>query len=109
MEIDPLAAPGYSCVIFSTGSVNKDISTVEGGTTEVLAEFVVGYAVIPLAGFDYVIHHPGEYKYDSNHTFKQVLPVIARLSGEKYIPPPTVDDFVWVPLPTNVYTCSNTT
>jgi oligosaccharide repeat unit polymerase len=84
--------------------LNKDISSVDGGTTEVLAEFVVGYAVIPLAGFDYVVHHPAEYKYDSNHTFKQILPALARISGFEYSPPPTVDDFVWVPLPTNVYT-----
>ena len=84
--------------------LNKDTSGENGGTTDALGHYVLGYTVIPLAGFDYVLHHPSEYKYDSNHTFKQALPTLARIFGFRYTPPPTLDDFVWVPLPTNVYT-----
>jgi oligosaccharide repeat unit polymerase len=84
--------------------LDKDISGVSGGTTGAITQYVFGYAAVPIAGFDYVVHHPSEYKYESNHTFKQVLPALARVSGLKYVPPPTVDDFVWVPLPTNLYT-----
>ena len=84
--------------------LNKNISGMSGGTSEALAEFVFGYAVIPLAGFDYVVYHPAEYKYEPNHTFQQVLPVLARFLGFSYTPPPLLDDFVSTPIPTNVFT-----
>jgi len=84
--------------------VDKDTSGLEGGTTEAMTQFVFAYSVTPMAGFDYVLHHASEYKYDPNHTFRQVLSPLARVSGLRYTPPPALDDFVWVPLPTNVYT-----
>ena len=84
--------------------VNKDISGVNGGATEAIADYAFGYAVIPLAGFDYVLHHASEYKYDPNHTFRDLLPGFARIAGIRYMPPPMLDDFVSVPFPTNVYT-----
>lgn len=77
----------------------------EGPTaTGMFETYVFGYAVLPLAAFNHVLLHPSEYKYDPNHTFSRVLPILARFSGVKYIPPPIIDDYVWVPLPANVYT-----
>jgi oligosaccharide repeat unit polymerase len=83
--------------------LDKDLSKFDGGGQEVLMNFVVEYAVEPLSGFDYVLHHPNEYKYDSNHTFRQVMPMLGRVSGIAYAPPPAID-YIMVPLPTNVFT-----
>jgi oligosaccharide repeat unit polymerase len=84
--------------------LNKDISGMEGGATDAVGQFVFGYCVIPLAGFDYVLRHPSEYKYEPDHTFRDILPALASVSGMRYSPPPTLDDFVQIPLPTNTYT-----
>jgi oligosaccharide repeat unit polymerase len=84
--------------------IDKDISGLKGGTTEVLATYIFGYAVTPLAGFDHVLHHTSEYEHDPNHTFRDVLPSLARFLGFRYTPPPSFDDPVFIPLSTNVYT-----
>jgi len=85
--------------------VDKDISGMSGGAAEAIATNAFGYTIVPLAGFDYVLHHPSEYKYDSNHTFRDVLPGLARISGIRYTPPPGLDDFVFsLRYPTNVFT-----
>lgn len=99
----PLAA---FLVLFSAlVLVDKDVSAVSGGATGAIAEGALGYAVAPLAGFDYVLHHSSEYKYDSNHTFRDVLPALSRISGVRYTPPPALDEFVLsLSTPANVYT-----
>src|SRR5487761_244228 len=98
----PLAA---FLVLFSVlVLVDKGISGLSGGATEAISQDAFGYSVIPLAGFDYVLRHPSEYRYDPNRTFREVLPALARISGIRYKPPPTLDDFVFVPLPTDVFT-----
>ena len=95
---------GFLALISILVPLDKDLSNFKGGGTEVVMNFVVEYAVEPLAGFDYVLHHPSEYKYDRNHTFRQILPALARISGITYTPPVAYNDFVMVPLPTNVFT-----
>jgi oligosaccharide repeat unit polymerase len=84
--------------------VNKDMSSLNGSVTEAIANYAFGYTIVPLEAFDYVLQHPSEYKYEPNHTFRQVLPVLARFSGLRYTPPPSLDDYIFVPSPTNVYT-----
>lgn len=84
--------------------IDKDVSGLNGGTTEVLKTYIFGYTVNPLAGFDYVLHHPSEYEHEPNHTFRDVLPALARFSGSRYTPPPPFDDSVMIPFYTNVYT-----
>jgi len=85
--------------------VNKDISGMSGGATEAIATNAFGYTVVPLAGFDYVLHHASEYKHDSNHTFRDVLPGLAWISGLRYTPQTGLDDYVLsLRYPTNVFT-----
>jgi oligosaccharide repeat unit polymerase len=84
--------------------LNKDISGEEGGTTQAVVKYVFGYAVIPLAGFDYVVQHAADYRDEPNHTFRQILPMFAGVGGFHFRPSPPFDEFIFVPLPTNVYT-----
>lgn len=73
-----------------------------------IAQYSVGYAVLPLAGFDYVVHHPDEYKYQGNHTFAELVPMWQVLSGSHLPPLPAAPgDFLMVPLFANVYTVFN--
>jgi oligosaccharide repeat unit polymerase len=70
-----------------------------------MAQYTVGYAVLPLAAFDYVVHHPDEYKYQTNHTVSAFMPIWEALSGSHLPPlPPNPPDFLMVPLFANVYT-----
>jgi oligosaccharide repeat unit polymerase len=94
---------GFLALISILVPLDKDLSHFDGSRAEVVMNFVVEYAVEPLAGFDYVLHHPSEYKYDRNQTFRQILPALARISGITYTPP-VANDYVMVPLPTNVFT-----
>jgi oligosaccharide repeat unit polymerase len=84
--------------------LNKDVSGVKGGSTEVLTTYIYGYTVAPLAGLDYVLHHPSEYKHEPNHTFRDVLPTLAHFLEFRYTPPLLFDDQVMVPVDTTVYT-----
>ena len=84
--------------------LNKDVSGLKGGPQEVLATYIYGYTVTPLAGLDYVLHHPSEYEHEPNHTFRDVLPTLARFLEFRYTPPPPFDDQVLVPVDTTVYT-----
>jgi len=84
--------------------INKDISGLQGGTTEVLERYIYGYVVTPLAGFDYVVRHPSQYEHEPNHTFRDVLPSLARFLEFRYTPPPQFDDQLVAPLDTTVYT-----
>jgi len=95
---------GFLALISILVPLDKELSGFNGDATNIMMNFVVEYVVAPLAGFDYLLHHPSEYKYDPNHTFRQILPVLARISGSTHTPPPILDDFVLVPLPTNVFT-----
>ncbi len=84
--------------------ITKKISNLKGGATEAISDYAFGYCVIPLAGFNYVLHHTSEYKYEPNHTFRDVLPFISSVSRLRFIPGRDSDDFVETPLPTNTYT-----
>jgi oligosaccharide repeat unit polymerase len=84
--------------------LNKDISGEEGGVTQAVVKSVFGYAVIPLAGFDYVVQHATDYRDEPNHTFRQILPMFAGVGGFHFRPSPPLDEFIFVPLPTNVFT-----
>jgi oligosaccharide repeat unit polymerase len=95
---------GFLALISILVPLDKDLSNFSGGVTDVLMNFVVEYTVEPLAGFNYVIHHPSEYEYDPNQTFREVMPALARISGSAQMPSAMPDDFVLVPLPTNVFT-----
>jgi oligosaccharide repeat unit polymerase len=95
---------GFALLFTVMIPITKDVSSGAADLTEAITQFSVGYAVLPLAGFDYVLQHPDEYRYNPNHTFREILPGLARLAGLNYTPSLPSGDFLEVPLFTNVYT-----
>jgi oligosaccharide repeat unit polymerase len=82
----------------------KDVSSIAGGDlAQAAVQLSVGYIVLPLAGFDYMLYHPEEHNVGSNHTLREVAHLFAALSGSSYTPPPE-DGYLEVPLFTNVFT-----
>jgi len=94
----------FLCLFIGLIFTNKDTSIVSGGVLGVILFFAVGYIVTPVAALDYVLQHPSQYADAPQHTFKFLLQVAASLRFVQYTPPPFLDQFVTVPLPTNVYT-----
>lgn len=90
----------YIGLIFS----NKDTQGLAGGVTGIASYFLLSYIVGPLAAFDRVVQHPGDFTMAANHTFDFFLKLAGMLHLTDYISPPRVDSFVFVPFPTNVYT-----
>lgn len=93
----------YIGLIFS----NKDISTLgslEGGAAGIALYFLVTYLIGPTAALDYVVMHQPEYINAPMHTFKFLYNLGSKLNLLSYTPPPTLDTFVYIPFPTNVYT-----
>ena len=91
----------YVILIFTT----KDLSTIgDMSVIGIIIFFVGGYFISPVAALDYVLQHPEQYGQESQHTFKFFLGAAAKLHLASYQPPPLLDEFVTVPLATNVYT-----
>jgi oligosaccharide repeat unit polymerase len=90
----------YIGLIFS----NKNTEGMTGGVTGIATYFVLSYIVGPLAAFDRVVQHPADFAMASSHTFGFPLRLAAELHLADYTSPPTLDSFVYVPFPTNVYT-----
>jgi len=92
-------------LIFTTlVPLTKNISNTDETLTEAIAQFSVGYAVLPLAGFDYVVDHIEEYKYTPNFTLRELTAIAGHLPGVSSTPQEEPNDFLLVPLFTNVYT-----
>jgi len=83
--------------------VNKDVSDFQGDKGAIVENFVLAYVVVPLPALDYVLIHPSEYVHTINHTFG-FLSRLLDLVGFRVEVPQGVDNRVFVPLPTNVYT-----
>lgn len=82
----------------------KDLTTISGGDIgQAAAQLSVGYIVLPIAGFDYMLYHPEEHEFGPNHTFREFVQVAAAFSRASYTPPPN-DGYLEVPLFTNVFT-----
>jgi oligosaccharide repeat unit polymerase len=84
--------------------LNKNISTGSGGLIGLAGQFVLEYIVGGLSALDRVLVHMGDYRGDSNHTFEFFLRIASSLRIISYSPPPTLDEWINVPFPTNVYT-----
>jgi oligosaccharide repeat unit polymerase len=84
--------------------VNKGISTESGGLFGLAGQFALEYVVGPVTALDRVLVHLGDYRGGSNHTFEFFLRIAAALRIISYSPPPTLDEWIHVPFPTNVYT-----
>lgn len=67
------------------------------------ANLAAAYIAGPVAGFNYIVYHPGAFSDQSNNTFSEILTPASRL-GFRYVPPPPFDPFVWIPFPINVFT-----
>jgi len=82
--------------------VNKDVSNFEG-TGAILTNFVLAYFVVPIPALDYVLTHSSEYTHAAHHTFALLLNIFSALGFSVNVPS-AFDSYVFVPLPTNVYT-----
>jgi oligosaccharide repeat unit polymerase len=82
--------------------VSKDTS-VYNNFADLISFFLVGYLISPTTALDHVVQRPGDFLLP-NHTFQFILKPAAALHLTPYAPPPVLDQFIFVPLPTNVYT-----
>lgn len=84
--------------------LNKNINSGTGSMVGVAGHFVVEYIVGGVTALDRVLTHLGDYRGGSNHTFEFFLRIASALKMISYSPPPTLDEWINVPFPTNVYT-----
>jgi oligosaccharide repeat unit polymerase len=90
----------YIVLIFT----NKSVTEWHEGATDVATSYVLNYISAPTVGFDKVVQNPKYFISTANYTFQYPLSLAATLHLINYTPPPTIDVFVFVPFPTNVYT-----
>jgi len=82
---------------------DKDVSNYRGSIAAILTNFVLAYIIVPIPALDYVLMHSAEYANAPHHTFEFVLAVMSRF-GAPVNAPKMHDAYLFVPLPTNVYT-----
>jgi oligosaccharide repeat unit polymerase len=90
----------WSVLIFTT----KNTAAYGDSLGGIVLLFLVNYIVGPVVALDYVLGHPSEYIGAPHHTFKFFLSIASALHLLQYVPPPSFDEYVPVPFPTNVYT-----
>ena len=84
--------------------VNKGVQT-NGESVFVMArDVMMQYIVGGMAALDYVLVHMGDYQHLPNHTFQLFLKVASSFGVISYTPPPPLDEWVFIPFGTNVYT-----
>jgi oligosaccharide repeat unit polymerase len=81
----------------------KNMAQVGNDAGQALQFYILGYVVSGLGPLDYVLTHPAEYMHIPNHTFKFLLQA-GQVLGLGTTPPPAMDEYLWIPFPTNVYT-----
>lgn len=85
--------------------LNKNTSTVAGkGILAIAGTSVTQYILGPTAALDQVLQHLRDYQGASNHTFQFFMRIASALHIASYTPPPTLDEWIFVPFATNVYT-----
>lgn len=84
--------------------IDKNTSDVGGGFFAIIFLWAVSYIVLPTGALNYALHNAPYYRTAPHHTFKIFLEAGSLLGLWSYTPPPLLDYFVYVPLPTNVYT-----
>ncbi|MGD0800872.1 MAG: O-antigen polymerase [Terracidiphilus sp.] len=89
----------FVAVIF----LNKDTSGFRGDNVAILSNFFLAYVVVPIPALDGVLMHMADYSNAAHHTFEFLLKTLNAF-GCSFQTPPTFDEWVLVPLPTNVYT-----
>lgn len=78
--------------------------TEDSPIVEAFKASVFGYAVLPTAGLNYVLTHGDQYQHEPNHTFREILPVLNKIDDLPHLPSPPLDDPLFVPGFTNVFT-----
>ena len=98
--------PVAAFVLLFCGMVflNKNIESGSGSLVGLAGTFAGEYIVGGMAALDKVLTHLADYRGGSNHTFEFFLRIASTLRIISYSAPPTLDEWINVPFPTNVYT-----
>ncbi len=102
LKVGGITILAFSAIFIALVFLNKDVSYFSS-TGAVLSNFVLAYVIMPIPALDYVLTHSAEFAHAPHHTFGIVTKVF-ELLGYSVSAPPNLDAYVWVPLPTNVYT-----
>ena len=94
----------FLCVFVGLIFLNKDTSGVQTALLMYARDHTVEYVVGPLAGLDFVLSNENTGVRPPNHTFKVFLRNADRIGLISYTPPPSLDDFVFIPFNVNVFT-----
>lgn len=84
--------------------VNKGVQTNGANVFIMARNIMVQYIVGAVAALDHVLVYLGDYADVPNHTFQLFLKGAASLGLLSYTPPPPLDEWIYVPFGTNVYT-----
>jgi len=102
----PIGIAGFGLILVMAAITFLTKSETQGANgLQVATDMTFEYIAGPIAGFDYAIDHPAEFRDQPATVFAGVLTPLSRLELIRYKPPSASDDFVYVPFPTNVYTC----
>jgi oligosaccharide repeat unit polymerase len=93
-------------VILFTGLmvVEKNTTRVQTDLITFAANSTVQYVVGPISALDYVLMNRSNYIGIPNYTFRDFLKPASWVGLISYKPPPILDEWVYVPFGTNVYT-----
>jgi oligosaccharide repeat unit polymerase len=83
---------------------DKSVSTNGVSILAIAFEFLIQYIIGPSAALDRVLLHQSDYAGMSNHTFQIFLRMASAVHLIRYTPPPVLDQWIFVPFATNVYT-----
>lgn len=102
----PIGLAGFGLILLMTAITLLTKAETQGSNgLQVATNMTFEYIAGPIAGFDYAVNHPAEFQDQPATVFEGILTPLSRLELIRYKPPSASDDFVFVPFPTNVYTC----
>ena len=102
----PLGVAAVGMVLLMTAFTFLNKSETQGaGGLQVATRMTSMYIAGPIAGFDYAVYNPGEFKEQPEAVFWGVRTLLSKLTIVPAPPPPRFDRGVFVPFGMNVYTC----
>ena len=102
----PIGMAGFGLILLMTAITFLTKAETQGSNgLQVATDMAFEYIAGPIAGFDYAVNHPAEFQDQPATVFAGILTPLSRLELIRYKPPNASDYFVFVPFPTNVYTC----
>jgi oligosaccharide repeat unit polymerase len=75
-----------------------------GDQLTLATQLSIAYIAGPIAAFDHLVRHESVFQEQQNNTFADLFAPASRTFGLGYQSPPTVEPWVTVPIPVNVYT-----